>query len=69
MTIKWQLAKAKKTTVLLTRLKEMAMAEDKINYAIAIEKRIVVSKNKVIMLTRQLETVNKQNNWFAFLAR
>ena len=31
MTIKWQLAKAKKTTVLLTRLKEMAMAEDKIN--------------------------------------
>jgi hypothetical protein len=69
MSIKAQLAKAKKKTALLLELKSMALNEGRINYALSIEKRIVTSKNNVNLLTSELEEKRKKDSWFAFLAK
>jgi hypothetical protein len=69
MSIKAQLAKAKKKTALLLELKNMALNEGRINYALSIEKRIVTSKNNVNLLTSELEEKRKKDSWFAFLAK
>jgi hypothetical protein len=69
MSIKAQLAKAKKKTALLLELKNMALNEGRINYALSIEKRIVTSKNNVTLLTSELEEKRKKDSWFAFLAK
>ncbi len=69
MSIKAKLAKAKKKTALLLELKNMALNEGRINYALSIEKRIVTSKNNVNLLTSELEEKRKKDSWFAFLAK
>jgi len=69
MSIKAQLAKAKKKTALLMELKSMALNEGRINYALSIEKRIVTSRNNVNILTSELEEKRKKDSWFAFLAK
>ena len=69
MSIKAQLAKAKKKTALLMELKSMVLNEGRINYALSIEKRIVISKNNVNLLTSELEEKRKKDSWFAFLAK
>ncbi len=69
MSIKAQLAKAKKKTALLMELKSMALNEGRINYALSIEKRIVISRNNVNLLTSELEEKRKKDSWFAFLAK
>lgn len=69
MSIKAQLAKAKKKTALLLELKNMALNEGRINYALSIEKRIVTSRNNVNILTSELEEKRKKDSWFAFLAK
>jgi len=69
MSIKAQLAKAKKNTALFNKLKELALNDGKINYALIIEKKIIDNKIKVQELTKQLEEERKKESWFAFLAK
>lgn len=69
MTIERRLLKAKKTNSLLVKLRELAIKEGNLRYAYEMDKKILLNKEELQTLNTKMEPINKQKNWFSFLAK